>query len=69
MNQQNKVSSQFVQDTIPQSIDNETQLKIEGATEMVAMYVKNHPRGLGKVFLIDVLNSYKARIKELNNDK
>lgn len=63
-----QVSGQFIQDTIPQSIDHGSDLKIQGATEMVAFFVKNNPRAAGKNFLIDLLNSYKASLR-LNDEK
>ncbi|WP_392559743.1 hypothetical protein [Orbus mooreae] len=63
-----QVSSQFIQDTIPPSIDYSLELKIQGATEMVAFFVKNNPRAAGKNFLIDLLNSYKASLR-LNDEE
>lgn len=36
---------------------------------MVMMFVKNNPRAIGKAFLIDQLNSYKARLNEVNHQQ
>jgi len=64
-----KVSSQFLHDTIPPSRDYTAEVKIQGATEMVAFFISNHPRAAGKNFLIDLLNSYKASVRNINDEQ